>query len=158
ARLMKRSLLALFLLVVSAALAQPTPAKKSSLAALQSFHDLVGSWRGTGEPNGTREEKLKGFWQEKISWRWKFKGDDCWLVASWEKSKHFGRAELRYLADKDAFELKVTTPANEKHTYQGKLLKKRLTLDREDTSQKKTHRIVVTLLHYNRHLYRYETK
>src|SRR4051812_1683141 len=95
-------LVALVGLLVCAAPAQPAPAKKTSKEALQAFHDLIGSWRGTGEPHGTREEKLKGFWQEGVRWRWQFKGDDCWLVASWEKSKHFGRGELRYLPEKDS--------------------------------------------------------
>jgi len=157
--LMKRSpLLALAGLLVCVSLAPAAPTKKTPKEAFQAFHDLIGAWRGTGEPHGTREEKLKGFWQEGIRWRWQFKEDDCWLVASWEKSKHFGRGELRYLPDKDAFEFKVVTPAKETQIYEGKLKKKELTLDRRDAAAKKDHRIVVNMLHYNRYLYRYETK
>ena len=39
--------------------AQPTPRE-----ALQKFQDQIGSWRGTGQPEGSREEKQRGFWQE----------------------------------------------------------------------------------------------
>src|SRR5262249_57127596 len=125
--------------VVWVSVAQAAPTKKTSKEALQAFHDLIGAWRGTGEPHGTREEKLKNFWQEGIRWRWQFKGDDCWLVASWEKSRHFGRGELRYLADKDAFQLKVVTPAKETHTYEGKLEKKKLTLERREAGAAEKH-------------------
>src|SRR5262249_402081 len=129
ARLMKRTSVLALVVLVSASLAEPAPKKKSSKEALGAFHDLIGAWRCTAEPHGTREEKLKGFWQEGVKWRWQFKGDDCWLVASFEKSKDFGRGELRYLADKDAFQFKVVTPAKETHVFEGKLEKRKLTLD-----------------------------
>jgi hypothetical protein len=145
-------------LLVLAGGVQAAPAKKTSKEALRAFQDLIGSWRCTGEPYGTREEKMKGFWQEKISWQWQFKKKDAWLLATFDKGKYFTRAELRYVPARDAYELKATTPAKETLTFAGKLEKKRLTLARTDASAKQDQRLVVTLYHFNRYVYQYETK
>ena len=126
--------------------------------ALKPFNDLVGSWRGTGEPEGTRAEKIQGFWTESITWVWQFKGEDVWMKIAFEKGKHFSSGELRYVPDRKIFRLTVTTPAKEKLTFEGTLEGKRLTLDREDSAKKETQRLVFTFLHANRHLYRYDVK
>src|SRR5438876_758353 len=45
------------LLIVTAAPADPSP-RRVAKDALRPFNDLIGSWRGTGEPSqGTQEEK-----------------------------------------------------------------------------------------------------
>ena len=54
----------LAVLAPAVAVAADDAPKRSPKEALQAFNDLIGSWRGSGEPNGTREEKQKGFWQE----------------------------------------------------------------------------------------------
>ncbi len=139
-------------------LAADTTEKKTPKQALQALNDLIGNWRGTGEPNGTREEKQRNFWQEKISWEWRFKGKDVCLRAVFDKGKHFSTAELRYLPDKNRYQLTATTPAKEKLVFEGALDKKRLILERSDEKNKETQRLVVALLHFNRHVYRYEVK
>jgi hypothetical protein len=150
--------LAAILAFLSSAGAAPAPkaAKKTHLEALQQFHDLIGSWRGTGEPYGTREEKLKGFWQETIAWRWNFKKGDTTLKANFAKSKHFAKGELRYLPESDRFRLTLTTPGGEVQVFEGNYAKPRLTLERTDAKTKQVQRLVFTLLHFNRHLYRFE--
>lgn len=124
--------------------------------ALQVFNDLIGAWRGTATPVGTREEQQKNWWEEKMNWQWQFKGQDAWLKVDFEKSKNFTSGELRYLADKDMFALTLRTPAKESLTYTGPFKDKVLTVDRQTGGQ--THRLVVTLLHDNRFLYRYEVR
>src|SRR5437763_14702798 len=104
------------LLLPLPALAAPAPAApagRSPKEALQAFNDLIGSWRATGTPYGTREERDRGFWQEKIAWQWHFKGKDVSLNATFDKGRHFTRAELRYLPDRDRYELKAVTPQEE---------------------------------------------
>src|SRR6516165_2423658 len=121
---MSRCRLALALVLVVIVLpagGADTPAKPTVREALQAFNDLIGSWRGAGEPNGTREEKQKGFWQESIAWGWHFKGDDAWLAATIEKGKHYTGAELRYLPEKGVYQLTVQTPAKESLTFIGTL-------------------------------------
>jgi hypothetical protein len=146
------------LVLLSPGWAADTPAKRPAREALKPFNDLIGSWRCTGTPEGTREEKQKGFWTETLTWSWQFKGDDAWLTATFDKGKYFTKGELRYRADKDDFQLKLTTPAKESLTFVGKLDDGRLTLTRTDDKAKETQQIVVTLLHANRFLYRYEVK
>ena len=158
---MKPCRLALALLLpafVCPAAGADAPAKPTPREALQAFNDLIGSWRGSGEPSGTREEKQKGFWQETIAWEWRFKGDDAWLAATIEKGKHYTAAELRYLPDKAVYQLTVKTPAKESLTFTGSLKDKRLTLERTDEGTKEIQRLVFSLLHSNRYLYRYEVR
>jgi YHS domain-containing protein len=133
-------------------------APRSPKEALQAFNDMIGTWRGTGEPNGTREEKQRGFWQEKIAWEWQFKGGDPHLQASIDEGKHFTAAELRYLPDRAVYQLKVQTPTKEALVFEGTLNQKRLTVERRDEKKNETQRLVINLLHANRFLYSYEVK
>ncbi len=134
------------------------PSRRTSKEALKEFNDLIGSWRATGEPNGTREEKQRHFWREQISWEWQFKGDDVFLRAAIDKGKYFTAAELRYLPDKDRYQLTAKTPAGETLVFEGPRTKNRLTLERQDEKKNETQRLIVTVLHFNRYLYRYEVK
>ena len=68
--------------------------------AFQPLNPLIGSWKGTGYPDGTREERQKGFWTETIAWEWRFDKADARLTAAFDKGKHFTRWELRYLPEK----------------------------------------------------------
>src|SRR4051812_5763197 len=97
------------------------PSPRSAKQALQAFNDLIGTWKGTGTPAGTREEQNKGFWMETIAFEWQFKGDDAWIKVDFDKSKQFRRGELRYLSNRDIFALTLIGPAEEKVTYTGVL-------------------------------------
>ncbi len=145
-----------------AAAAAPTadaPAKRTPKQALQPFNELIGSWRATGLPQvGTKLERQRGAWQEKIAWEWQFKGDDCWLSVVFDKSKNFVDGKLRYVPDKDAYELTLQTTGKETVRFEGKLKEHLLTMERADDGKKETQRIVISLLHSNRYLYHYEVK
>jgi YHS domain-containing protein len=155
-----RAIRTVFLLLPALVAAAPAeaPAQRTAKEALRPFNDLIGSWRGTGEPYGTRAERQKGFWEEKIAWQWQFKGEDAWLLADVEKGKHFTRAELRYLPAGDRYELKLTTPQKETLAFEGPLKDKQLTLDRRDAGKDEAQRVVLSLLHANRYLLRYDVK
>jgi hypothetical protein len=150
--------LTLSLFVGAVIVAADEPAKRTPKEALQPFNDFIGTWRSTGEPHGTRAEKQKGFWTEAAAWQWRFKAGDAWLSATFDKGKHFTAAELRYLPERDVYVLKATTPDKEKLTFEGTLKDRRLTLDRHDEAAKEDQRLVVSLLHANRYLWRYEVK
>jgi hypothetical protein len=134
--------------------------------ALQPFNVLVGAWRGTGAPEGTREERAAGAWDETIAWEWKFKDQDARLVITFTKGKHFTKGELRYTPDKDAkdasprFTLTLTGTDKATATFVGGLSDKDkvLTLTRTDGPAGEEQRLVFSLLHHNRHLYRFETR
>lgn len=132
---------------------------RSPKEALQPFNELIGSWKGTGMPDaGTAAEKRKNFWIETIAWDWQFKGNDAWLNLTFSKGKYFDKGTLHYLADKDSYQLKVNTPEKEALVFEGKLEKKNLILERDDDKKNETQRLVITMLHENRYLYRYEVK
>ena len=93
-----------------------------------------------------------------MTWEWGFKGQDAWLQVTFDKSKHFTKGELRYLPEKDAYQFTVSTPAKESLAFTGTQKDSRLTLERDDPQTKETQRLVITFLHSNRFLYRYEVK
>jgi hypothetical protein len=134
------------------------PARRSPKEGLQAFNHLIGEWKGTGRPEGSREEQDRGLWIETQDWIWRFKGADVWLQVRFTKCKHFVRGELRYLPDKDVYQFTLYTPAKDTLTFTGKLTDRRLTLERSDGQKKEDQRLVVSLLHPNRFLYAYEVK
>jgi YHS domain len=146
----------LVLAALGAALPAEPTATKSPKQALQALNDLIGEWRGTGTPSGDRQRR--DFWTEKLTWAWQFKGKDAWLTVAFDKSKHFDRGELRYVPAEDSFSFTVRTPDKESLTFTGPLKNRVLTLERKDEGRKETQRVVLTLLHENRFLYRYEVK
>src|SRR5438552_5402784 len=136
----------------------PKPA--SARDGLKPFNVLVGSWKGTGYPEGTREERAAGTWTETITWGWQFNDDDAWLTATFDKGKHYASAQLRYSVEKATYQLTLTAPDKTKLTFSGKLTDKDkvLTLDRIGGPAGEEQRLVFSLLHFNRHLYRFETR
>src|SRR5262245_48961889 len=154
---MPRIALCVFLLAQAAALAAE-PEKVNPRMALQPFQSLIGTWKGTGVPEGSRDEKQKGFWTETITWQWQFDGDDAWLKAAFDKGKYFSSAELRPLSKANRFRLIVTAANRETATFEGELQEERLVLDRVDEKTKETHRLTLRLLHSNRVTYLYDVK
>jgi hypothetical protein len=150
-------LVALVVLVTAGGV-RSAPEKHAPREMLRAFQDLIGSWRCTGEPYGTREEKLKGFWQEKMAWQWQFKGEDAWLALTIDKGKYFRSAEVRYLPETDVYQIKAVTLDKETLTFEGKLDKRKLSVERRDPKSKQDQRLVFSLLHANRYLIRYEIR
>jgi len=144
----------LLVLPAQAALLADGPTKRTPREALQAFNGLIGKWRGTGQPQGKKND----FWVEKQDWGWKFKDKDAWLTVAFDKSRYYQSGELRYLADKDQFQLTLVTLQKETLTYTGPLQKDVLTLERRDEKKQETHRLIVKLLHSNRFLYHTESK
>jgi hypothetical protein len=134
----------------------------SAKDALQPFNVLVGSWRGAGAPEGTKDERAAGAWSETADWVWQFKDKDAWLTVAFDKGKHFTKGELRFTPDKDQvrYTLKLTAPDKSTATFVGTLTDKDklLTLTRTDGPAGEEQRVVFNLLHHNRHLYRFETR
>jgi hypothetical protein len=147
--------LALTVASAPAADSKPKPTPKEALQALQV---LIGSWKGTGSPEGTREEKLRGFWVETTRWEWQFKGNDVWLKVDFEKGRYFTNGEVRFQPEKEVYELKLNTVDKQALVFAGPLKDRKLTLERFDEAKNETQRLVFTLIHDNRVLYHYETQ
>jgi hypothetical protein len=144
----------IILATASQAIAADAPTKKTYKDALQAFNDLIGSWRCTGTPEGKRKE----FWTETMAWQWQFKRDEAWMTVAFEKGKYFTGGELRYVTEKDHYQLTVETVDKTRLAFTGDLKEKVLTLERDDADSKEGQRLVFTFLHPNRILYRYEVK
>lgn len=138
--------------------AVPDDSPRTAKEGLRVFHDLIGSWRAAGNPEGSRAEKQKGFWTETLSWEWQFKGKDAWLKVEFKNGKHYASGELRYVPEKGHYQLALKTPVGETHTFTGLFKDRRLTVERVVEDAHETQRLVLTLLHANRFLYRYEVK
>src|SRR5262249_30835488 len=103
-RPMPRRLLAAAALALGlAAHAADAPTDKSK-KALQAFQEYVGCWNGNGGPD-TKNAKAAEIWKESLNWSWKFGKNDVCLVAEFKNSKHFDKGELRFLNDKDGYQL-----------------------------------------------------
>lgn len=146
--------------VLLTAVVPPITPKLSPREGLQPLNVLVGTWKGTGYPEGvSKEERAAGVWEETITWSWAFKGEDAWLSARFDKGKQISDAELRFSPDeKSPYRLRVTTPGRTTQTYAGQLADKTLTLTRLDPPPGQDERLVFSLLHPNRHLYRFDTR
>src|SRR5438105_3923160 len=143
-------------------LSADAPAPKSAKEGLQPFNDLIGSWKCTGTPAGSREEQLTSFWTETLAIEWQFKGADAWLKLDFTKDKGskneppFSKGELRYRAATNDYELKVLSKQQKAIIYTGSLDDRKLTVERRDGNN--IERLVVTLLHSNRFLYRLDAR
>src|SRR5262249_3656921 len=77
-----------------------------------------------------------------------------------DKSKNFSGGELRYLADKDLYQLTLRTPAKDKEplTFTGRLKGRDLTVERKDDKTGEIQRLLIKMLHTDRFLYSYEVR
>ena len=155
-------LFAITLLIVgSLAMADTQKSKMTAREALQPFNELVGPWRANGEPEGVSPaERQKGFWKESVSWSWKFKGDDCWITVAFGKGKHFKNGEIRYLADKDKYQLTLTGIDNKPQVFEGQFneSKRSIAFERTDETKKEDQRLTIDFVEDIRFVYRYEYK
>jgi hypothetical protein len=127
--------------------------------ALKPFNMLVGKWNAAGIPEGPPDKRQDGHWTEVLDWSWKFKGDDAWIIVTFDKSKNFKSGELRALPKENAFRLKLETLDGRTLIFDGEFNKDRyLTLQRVDDKTKQTERLVFALLHSNRITYQAEVK
>jgi hypothetical protein len=116
---------------------------KTAKEALQAFNDYIGTWKGNGEP--AARPGGKDFWSETVNWKWRFKKNDAWLVMDIQNGKYFKGGELRFLPDKQKYELKAVTKDDKKLVFLGELKDEFLILERADPDKKETQRIKMNL-------------
>lgn len=103
--------------------------------ALGQVQDFIGQWKGNGAPEKARPASSE-LWSEQISWGWKFKGDDAWLVMDLKNGKYWKSGELKYLPDKKIYQLTVTDRDDKKLVFEGTLKNDILTLEHTDAATK----------------------
>jgi hypothetical protein len=114
------------------------------MEALQALNDYIGDWNGTGDVANARPGS-KTLWSETVSWAWRFKGEDVWLVMRIKDGKLFKSGVLRYLPDDKKYELTLTNAKDKKLVYQGAIKDEIFTLERVDPDTKDTHRLTMNL-------------
>jgi hypothetical protein len=135
-----------------------SPDKLSPKEALQALNDFIGTWKGNGGPDKPRPVP-KDTWSETLDWTWRFKGDNVWLNLAIKSGKHFQSAELRFLPDKQKYQLTATGKDGKKAVFEGRLKDEILIFERDDATKKETQRIVMNLAGDGaRFIYRHEHK
>ena len=83
-------------------------------------------------------------WKENVSWSWKFKGSDAWIMVNFENGKYFSKGELRFLPDTKKYQLTLTDKKNDKRVFLGERTKTGyLNLDSTDAKTGDTYRLVL---------------
>jgi hypothetical protein len=108
--------------------------------ALQALQDYIGSWKGNGALESDRT-----LWKESTNWGWRFKGKDAWLTLEFPDSKHFKKGEMRFLPDKEIYQLTLVDVNKKKQIFEGKLKKGVLTLERKDAESKETQQLKMNM-------------
>jgi hypothetical protein len=114
--------------------------KPTAKTALQALNDFIGDWKGSGEPEGPTVDR-RDVWSEDISWSWRFKGDDAWLVMKIKKGRYWKGGQLRYLEKSQKYQLKAVDLDGKEQVFEGRLKDGVLTLERVDRATKVTQRI-----------------
>src|SRR5437764_1317897 len=86
--------------VISASVGTPTD---ESREALQKLNDFIGDWKGVGGPDKAKLGPEDPTWKETISWAWRFKKDDRWLVLQIQGGTYLKGGELKYNTEKKLY-------------------------------------------------------
>jgi hypothetical protein len=111
---------------------------KEALKALQEF---IGGWKGSGGPDKPKPSPRDPIWSEALTWGWRFKGDEAWLVLEVKNGKHLKGGEMRYLPAKKAYQFTALTKDDKKLVFEGELKNEVLTLERTDAGSGQTQQI-----------------
>lgn len=133
------------------------PAAQSAKEALGAFNDLIGGWRGTGQP---RRGSNQGAWREDAEWVWEFGKDkgDVAIRYDVKDGKLLKSARLTYDGEGKQFLLTASTRDEETIQYIGQLEGDKLTLVSEPDKQGQVHRLTVTRLNEKRTLVLHEKR
>lgn len=129
--------------------------RRKAQAALKSYGALVGSWRGSGQPE---RGKTRGAWLESASWAWKLTKQTAALEVTIKKGKYLQSARLRPGPEPKSFLLDAVLADGSKRTFAGEDSgKKALALTAKERGQG-LRRITLTPLHDSRLLMKLEAQ
>jgi hypothetical protein len=132
---------ALLALVLASAVRADDSDKEDIKEKLRELQDYIGVWNGSGQPDKPRPSPRDPIWKETLDWSWRFKGDDVWLRLDIKDGKQFKRGEVRYLPDKNIYQMTMTDNDKHKLVFLGTIKKEILTWEREDPETKVTQQI-----------------
>lgn len=129
-------------------------------AALTQLQDLVGGWRGIGQP---KRSSPVGAWSEKAEWRWKFAGEQAALEYVVVDGKLLKSALLSFDPAQKTFRLKSAEliegqEETIERDYVGTIIDKKLVLESASADAVEGRRITITRLNEKRMLVLFERK
>lgn len=127
----------------------------SAKDALAEFNDLIGGWRGTGQP---RRGSARGAWQEDAEWVWKFGDGATSIRCDVTDGKLMKSAELTWDPDHRKYQLATETPEGKERAYVGALDGDRLAMISRPDEEGYEYRITVTRLNRKRTLVLFEKR
>ncbi|MFG0336084.1 MAG: hypothetical protein ACF8TS_22220 [Maioricimonas sp. JB049] len=134
----------------------PEPTSPSDpKAALERLNDLIGGWRGVGQP---RRGSSRGAWRETADWAWDFSQDAPALVITFDDGKLLETARLTYDMQHHRYQIEARTPDAQTRTYTGGFEKDRLVLEAEPDGEDNAHRLTITPLNEKRTLILFESR
>ncbi len=136
--------------------AAPTPEQEKAREGLKELSEYFGKWKGNGGPDKPRPSPRDPFWSEHISWGWRFRGDDAWLILSVKGSKLIKSGEVRYLPATKVYQLKAKTNDDKEMVFLGKKSETALIFERVDPTTKEVQQLRMnTAADGDRLIYRY---
>lgn len=148
--------------LVMAALSLPTGAaseeqspadRQTAKEALSVFNDLIGGWRGVGQP---RRGSNRGAWRQNAEWVWDFEPDSIGIKYDVSDGKLVRNGRVTWDAKAEAFQLELTTPDDLQRTYRGKQDRSKIILSSEPDADGNSYRITITKLNDKRTLVLHE--
>lgn len=140
--------------LIAADVAKPRDSAKL-VAALKPYQDLIGQWRGVGQP---KRGSNKGAWQEKGDVLWQLTGTDTGLVWKVDGGTLWKSARLSPGEKPNEFALHVMLPDDKLREYRGQPDGDRLVLDSAADEHGEVHRITITRLNENRVVWLFEKR
>jgi YHS domain-containing protein len=126
-----------------------TSARRADREALKVYGDLIGSWRGAGQP---KRGQATGSWKESASWAWKLSEKSAALEIDIETGKYLKSALLKPGKKAEEYVLEATLADGSKRTFSGKQVQdKPLVLTSERTGEG-VRRVTLTIPNENRFL------
>ncbi len=113
--------------------------------ALQAFQEFIGNWKGSASWTGPTTAKIPGFWTEKSSWSWRFKGKDIWLTFDFETSKLYKGGEVRFQPSTEDYQITLIDMAGKKAVYEGQFKKNVLIVQRMNPENKDIEQIKMNI-------------
>jgi YHS domain-containing protein len=126
-----------------------TAARRADQEALRVYGDLIGSWRGAGQP---KRGQATGAWKESASWAWKLSEKSAALEIDIETGKYLKSALLKPGKKAEEYLLEATLLDGSKRTFSGKAAKDKPLVMTSDGTGEGVRRVTLTIPNENRFL------
>lgn len=127
--------------------------RRSAQEALSGFNDLIGGWRGVGQP---RRGSNRGAWRQNAEWVWDFQPDSVGVKYDVSDGKLAETGRVTWDPKAEEFILTMKTPDEQRRIYRGRQEGNRTVLTTVADDAGDTHRITITKLNDKRTLVLHE--